>query len=107
MRSEVVMIGSRILKGERSASSATVDRAELGTDDVGIPLAYPTERRRFRLAVEMDSREGRMGPVINDILDFFHVDGSSRQDGEHMGQHPGPVPVTNRQHMRGRAPGQA
>jgi hypothetical protein len=84
-------------------SFSPVDFPQLHADDIRIARPDPLQRRRFRRAVQMNPHQRGLRAVIDDALHLFHVDVAAREHPEDVSQHAGPVPVSDRQHMRGRA----
>src|SRR5678816_4892620 len=88
-------------------SGAVFQAREIHLDHVRVARGNRGHGRLVRLGVQVNARERGLRAVIDDVFDFFHVDAPLGQYVEHMGQHAGPVPMPDREHVGRRALGLA
>src|SRR5262245_46493092 len=86
----------------RSLRAPRLNRDEMQSEDVAVPLLNLLQQRRGRSAVEIDARDRRLGAFENDVLGFLDVDLSAAQAIEDVGQHPRTIAVADNKKVRGR-----
>src|SRR5688572_14176943 len=68
---------------------------KLQTEDVFVPPRHRLEQRVGRRGIEVDTGDGRLRALEDDVLGLLHVQLRLTQVVEHVGEHARPVAVTN------------